>query len=525
METYKQNIKEDSREVIWEHSIKSLTERRLQSRILNPEYINNLWKFAFDDHLLKYNLVDIVNSKYLSDWHSFSDQTYGSKKADELKVAYLCGPEPENDLNHLIKLGVRIENIYAFESDKKYYNQALKSIKDNYPTLKIFHGKIDHFFKSSLIKFDIIYLDFTSSIMGRESKVYQTISILFENQALNNLSCLITNTCYPDKTDENIDFLSSYFHYQSCYDYLVYDSTNTDGEGRFVENNQAYGIDDIKDFKPIVKKNFDFAYSAFQTNFIINYSNLILPITNILSNPILFKRLFKADSKVILEELEKFEQNWSIYLEADRYSLFHFFQELINGKSPLSKAWSTFITENKYDRKSMNTAVKFFYMLLNAPNDGFMKILSDPMKLAISEIMNNIPDRIGGSQNGLFCDIPMIHLWLELSINQLGYVYHQNTENHRRYSYKAKERNMCIDIFTFDQCRSLYDWLPMIDYYGEDLKIIERQILTRMCVDAIGKQSYQILGNQYYGSAIACINDQPWSKNHFFKNRINLSDN
>ena len=524
MTTYKQDIKDLSRELIWGHSINNLTFDRNESKVLNSEYINRLWDFAFEDHLIKHGIVKNANEKYLKDWHSFSNQTYSTKKPDELKVAYLCGPEPENDLLHLIKLGIRIENVYAFESEKDLYNSALVSLKGTYPSLKIYHGKIDNYLKSSFVKFDIIYLDFTSSLFSRESKPYQTIITLFENQALSNLSCLITNTCYPDKSDENIDFLTSYFHYQSFYEYLIHDSTDLDGRGRFVEDNFSYGIVDKKDFRPYVDKNFEYAYSAFQTNFIINYSNHILPTSNVITNPILFKRLFQTDSKIIKEQLKIFEETEAVYLTPNNYSFYHFFNDLKAGSSKLENSWKEFIQRKEHNGFDIDTIVKFFYMQLNAPTEGFMTLLSDSMKSSLPEIMKNIPDRISGSARGLFCDVPMIHLWLELAINQLGYPYHHNTKMHKRFSYRAKEREMCVDIFTFDQCRSLYDWLPMIEYYGDDLKIIERQILTRSCIDAIAKHSLHILENQYFGAAIACINDRSWSRNHYFDNREKLEE-
>lgn len=522
METYQQKIKDYSREIIWKYSIDNLTINREECKILSSKYVNRLWDFAFEDSLIKHKVINKADENYLKDWNNFSDQTYSSKNPSELKVAYLCGPEPQNDLNHLIQLGIRVENVYAFESDKIIYNKALSSIRDNYPTLKIFNGKIDHYLKSSLVKFDIVYLDFTASIFSRDSKPYQTIITLFENQSLNNLSSLIVNTSYPDKTDENIDFLTSYFHYQAFYDYKIYDSTIDDGKGRFIEDNFSIGITYKKEFRPYIDKNFDHAYSAFQTSFVINYTNHILPITNILKNPLLYKRLFSSDPEIIKNEIKKFEESESICSDPTNYSIYNFFKEIINGKSSLANSWATFITKNIYNGYNMDMAMKFFYMQLHTSSEGFFNILSNSLKQSIPEIMKNIPDAINNNNRGLFCDVPMIHLWQELAINQLGYPYHHNTKSHKRFSYKAKERKMCVDIFTFDQCRSLYDWLPMIEYYGQDLKIIERQILTRICIDAIVKHSFHILQNQYFGAHVVCINDRTWSKNHYFEDRINL---
>ena len=81
----------------------------------------------------------------------------------------------------------------------------------------------------------------------------------------------------------------------------------------------------------------------------------------------------------------------------------------------------------------------------------------------------------------------MSHLWLEQAINQLGYPYH------------------------------------IIEYYGDDLSIIERQMISRMGMDAINKHTIYILEGQYFGSALIGVNERPWSGNHCFEDRINIS--
>lgn len=523
--TYKQNIKELSRELIWEFTIDTLTKNRSNSPILNDDYITKLWDYVFNEQLIPNGLVETVDNSYLENWLSYSGQiNQFNKKPNELKVAYLCGPEPENDLTHLLDLGIRIENIYAFESDRKIFETANKSLKNKYPNLKIFNGKIDQFVKSSYVKFDIIYLDFTTPLFSRNSKIYQSIINIFENRALSELSCLIVNTTYPDKTDENIEFLTNYFHYQSFYESSVYyGKSDEDDRGTFVEDNFCYGIYEKEEFKPIIEKNFKEAYSAFQTSFIINYTNHILPISNVIKNSHSVKRLFKDNKNLFKDLIEKFQVSEDVYTEPSSYSLYHFFRELKEGKSDLSKDWARFITKNDYNKYNLDDTVKYFYILLTAIYGAdYMEILSESLKKSLPEIMNNVPDS-RFSRFSVFCDIPMVHLWLELAMNQLGYPYHQNTHNHKRYSYKAKEREMCLDIFTFDQCRSLYDWLPMIEYYGDDLKNIERQMMTRICMDAIGKHSLHILDRQYFGSAMVCINDKDWSKNHYFEKRKEIT--
>lgn len=512
MSIYKNEIKELSRELIWNHAIDSLTTCRESSRILNKVYLKKLWKYAIDENIIKYGVKSNCNDRYFLDWLSFSDIVYGHKRAEEIKIAFFCGPEPENDVNHLLTLGVRIENIYAFESDKTVFKSAIDSLRENYPTLKIYNGKIENFTRSNFVVFDIIYLDFTGSLLT----VFKTVCAIFDNNALSSLGILAINTCYPDKTEDNINFLATYFHYQSCFEYPVYFGRE-EGEnysGRFIESSSCYGYD-YKKTKELINANFEEAYSAFQTSFVINYSNHIKPFMAVINNIITYQRLFNPNKTVLKKAINSFYEREEIYWEPEQYALFHFFQYISNPK------WEQFFKiekgENAFSRKD---SIDLLYSFFNAPYEKFEEILSKDLQDALPKINDNLPDKI---HLGLFCDVPMPHLWLEQAINQLGYAYHINTSNHKRFNYTANTRQMCLDIFTFDQCRALYDWLPMIEYYGDDLSIIERQIISRMCMDAINKQTIHILENQYFGSALIGINERPWSCNYHFEDRVNLT--
>jgi hypothetical protein len=509
--TYKIPIKDTTRELVWEHAIDSLTTSRELSRVLNKYYIKKLWEYAFDDYLIKYNIVENYDNLYLHDWLSFSDTIYQNKKPNELKVAFFCGPEPENDVEHLLRLGVRIENIYAFESDKGTFKQAVDSLRDNYPTLKIYNGKIENFLLSNFIVFDIIYLDFTESIIS----AFKSLCTILDKNGLSNLSILAVNTCFPDKNEENIDFLTNYFFYQSCFEYSVFfgKEKGETNEGRFIESANCYGYDYHKT-RESIEKNFEEAYSAFQTSFILNYANHIKPFISVLNNSITKKRLFNIERNEMDKLISDFKKKEEIYIQPESYSLFHFFN------SHNKDSWNTFFSEKGSEKFSRNDIATLMYAFLDSQYENYSSLLSDALQSALPKINSNLL----GKNRSVFCDIPMIHIWLEQAINQLGYPYHMNSANHKRYSYTSKTRKMCLDIFTFDQCRALYDWLPMIEYYGDDLSISERQMISRICIDAIGKHSLHILERQYYGSAIVGINEHNWAKNHYIKDRIDLND-
>jgi len=160
MTTYKQKTKDKSRMEIWERAIVNLTSDRKNTQILKSRYITRLWDYAFDEMSQDDVFKGIKpNEYYINSWSEFSRIHYSEKKSEELKVAYFCGPEPENDLDIMVSLGIRIENVWAIESNKNLYNSALLRATELYPTLKIFNGKISELIKISPNKFDIIYLD------------------------------------------------------------------------------------------------------------------------------------------------------------------------------------------------------------------------------------------------------------------------------------------------------------------------------------------------------------------------------
>ena len=538
MTTYKNATKEKTRFLVWDHAVESLTTKREDSRILNKSYVKNLWQYCFQDYIIKYGFALDSKNAYLQNWLSFSDICYSTKTPQDLKIAFFCGPEPENDVDHLIRLGVRIENIYAFEGNSKLFTEAMKSLNETYPTLKIFNGQIQDFVKANFLTFDIIYLDFTKSLL--DNATFQVFCDIIDSNSLSNLGIIAINTCYPEKNQDNIQFLTNYFYFQEFIEYSVLKEENDineeDNSGRFIENCECYGYDIFKT-KELVDTNFEGAYSAFQTSLIINYTNHIKPFWCALNKKFIRERLLdispdklerfgsfpefqKEVGKVqsIDDILQMFYSNYesSVYLEPYSYSLYHFIHSIKEGSN---SSWKNFFSQKGSGNYNREQAIISFYCFLDSVSQSGIEYLSDTFKDEISNIHNNLV----GAEEGLFCDVPMIHLWLELAIYQLGYPYHQNTKNHKRYSYIAKTNKMCLDIFTFDQCRALYDWLPMVEYYGSDLKILERQIMTRICMDSIKKHNLHILGKLYFGAALIGLYEREWAINHYFMDRQYLN--
>lgn len=508
METYQQDVKEISRELVWEHAITSLTTNRERNEVLSPEYIKQLWDYS-KKRVMEYMEDDtlIFHEDTITKWLGYQKSIYKRKSPRDLKIAYLCGPEPENDLKYILGYGVRIENVYAFESDNKAYDSAIQHLHHTYPLLKIIKGKIEEFVQMHSVKFDIVYLD----LMGPLIRDFRTVCSFLDNNALEELSVLAVNTCFPEQNEKNIDFLSHYFFHRPFFESPILNEEGEDNDGvdrMFREGCSAYGICCEDDLKPYINRNFEYAYSAYQTNFILHYANLIKPIYCIVNKEYARKRLFVANPKPIIEDKELSNSLFCDLYEDGEPGLC---SELSGyEKFPL---WKDFYEKKESGMSySRNESARCYDFLKNSWYKD-IPIMSE----ALSGAMPKIDQKLVGSRSGLFCDVPLLNLWLDLLINQFGYPYHINMENHKRYKYRAKSNQMCLDIFTLDRCRALYDTLPTLEYFGSDLDDFERQMIVRMGMDAIAKHSIYNIHELYTGSAVVEVNWEAghWNSCHF----------
>lgn len=210
---YKQPKKEKSRELIWEHVISSLTHKRNQTTIVNPEIINEftLQGIRKVSEITKDADLIFKQLAFNSDWEEYHYSVYQNKKASELKVAFFCGPEPVNDIKHLLSRGIRSENIWGFEVNKEDYKKARNDLLDKGLFINLFQGNLNDFIGSNPQKFDIVYLDFTNSLISKAKNPLLLINSLFESTFISDLTTIIINTCYPDRDNDNIEYLSRYF--------------------------------------------------------------------------------------------------------------------------------------------------------------------------------------------------------------------------------------------------------------------------------------------------------------------------
>ncbi|MFP3916538.1 hypothetical protein U5N28_01910 [Lysinibacillus telephonicus] len=508
MNTYKQSIKNKSRIQLWKHAINTVTVNRSNTRILTEEYIRELWMYICSEEFFDSGFLNKIHFKYLNDWCEFANVTYGTKSPKELRVIYLSGPEPENDLKILLQLGISIENIWAVEANEEVYKKALENIKEKYPTLKIFNGIIEDFFEICPKEFDIVYLDFTAPLFSKEQKPFKTVNKLFDNQILSELGVLITNSNVPDKEEEGVEFLTDFFlphsNIEGTIHGLIGDNEQPitwfgDGAG------SHYGYE-REVFKEKIQMNFKEAYSSFCSIYPIFYSNLVSPYYRLFNNRAAYKKFFKYPEDKLKEEIKEINtfnylsETYFFFNSLEDYPAWSFLRSLSSSEYSIYKYWNTVFTQKENGKKFSRLESVILADIFQKPQFWNKQLIKENLLLEIPKITESL------SEYELFCDKHFSNNWFEVALNQFGYPYHTNFKNHKRFEYTAKVRTMFIDVFTFDRCRSFYDWLPMLEFYSNDLSKAERQIIARICIDKLGgKQSTFTFLPTYTGTNIGGI--------------------
>jgi len=511
---YKNYIKQKARELIWERAIKLLTENREKSTLIYPKIMYYYWEHIISKYsnILKFDLSKLTESS-LESFLKVRESKISSKSSKELKVLYLCGPEPENDIECLLNLGVIPENIWAIEKDPEIFKYAYSSIKYLYPNIKILQEKIENILSTLRTKFDIIYLDFTAPFFSKRQKPFRALHQILIQNSLEDLSVLITNFSELDKKEEYINLLTHYFYHQNLIESGIIEIT----EGEITEGPITYGLE-TDHFRKLIHDNLERAYSAFLTHYPIYFSCRILPAINIFSNKSLFKLLIDKNAyKKAIKKISNISyinatcaKNLDLtggekFLQPENF-WFEFFIDEIEKIEDLNFWRSQF--SQKISEKGLYISIKEAVSIINLIRmfvEGYHDVINSQIRKRILETQENVLGQY------VFCDIAFPHLWIELIINQLGHPYHANIEKHFRFSYRAKERKMFVDMFLFDKCRYFYDWIPTVFLLPEMMLDVEKQLVTRIVIDIISKHYRYVLPEVFWGAALIGMNEKQWA--------------
>lgn len=310
--TYDQPSKQRARELALEHAVELLTRRREHCAIVPDDYLDKVWaKVTRNDHDSHYAYAaHKCRSEDRASWRAFRTSVVGQRSPSDLTVAYLAGPEPTNDIEVLMRLGIRPENIWAFESSKNVFEQALSDVvKSRLRGVKLMDVSIEEYFQSTPRRFDIIYLDACGPLPSHDAGTTQALVNVFRHSALTPLGVLISNFSAPDVSKEEV--LTNYSTLVASYLYpKAFLDTFDDPEHTYTDGAQAHGFslgeepadqfDNAEtrsdeeagygpsiDFISVVKDRFLDYYGSFITRHIADIASIAAPMSRLSISPLL----------------------------------------------------------------------------------------------------------------------------------------------------------------------------------------------------------------------------------------------
>jgi len=484
---YKQNNKNYVRHKVLSHAVEALTVDRQQACCVSRKYVRKVVDYflQFDEDEPSRKEVEEIRPDFYSSWESLHDSVIGYKRPSDLSVCYLSGPQPENDFNELISLGVLPQNIWAFENDKETYLKAVDSYNTiDFPQPKIIKMSIEQFFKHSPKKFDIVYIDACGAVVSSQHAL-RSVATLFYYQRLNSPGVLVTNFSKPDVTKQSIrdNFTEVIALYMVFKEYP---------NANIAESNENLIIDHYENIYKRVQVMFDDYYGDFITCILSDLASIIIPLQRFgeiagYSNLFTKEEMEYSMSPNDLKSINNIKNNsigkWILtmdYIKKKCYGNFNFslsIYDLIG----IDGNWEKLIK-----------GIKYFTALKN----GYF---GDNSKVAL---MGNFFD----SKQNLyqFLDLPSASLFYDVVINQLTYPLHSNSDKCQSYKYCAKSTDMFTDLIVYDECRYLYEWLPAIHQIENAMKNKSWQYIFRFALDGLVKQRINY-NNEFFfqGSVIS----------------------
>lgn len=458
-----------------------------------------------------------LTNETIERWEGFYDSVTQSRDAKNLKVAYLCGPNPENDLRVFCTAGILPENIWAFESNAKFHSQAVTSaLASEFPFIKIINGGLDTFLEASPMRFDIIYLDFCGPLPSRnkKQKTLLAISRVLARHALNSPGALITNVSLPTEAGDPAGRILL-AKLVACY---LYPKEFLEGEASTTPEGPIAQGYDFDEWLAIVSADLESYYGQFVTRLLMDHASFISPYSRFPKTGRIFHNFFKpipeAKSKALVESAFHFVETeegggGDIIVDAGQYPVLWAFAALdkkTNAKDENYPQWvnldegfvdfadiflSQLWKDGQKNELIRNTCELTFSMLAHKGAEGF---LSDTLAKAVNE--HRFQDYYQ------FCDLVLEHQIVELLFRQVAVPYHVNVERTRRWRYQAKDTPMFMDMTILDECRYLYDWMPTTEMVSAGFSNIERQLAYRFALDGVSKHRRWYNSEYFFGTAV-----------------------
>ena len=444
----------------------------------------------------------------IGNWERFYDSEVQTRKPSYLRVCYLCGDNPYNDLEVLLDNGIIHQNVWAIEKNSTEFKKAKKAIKNSkLRNVKLIKGDILTFLKDFPGQFDIIYLDTCGALASFDHKTLKIIGYVFQHDKLTSPGALITNFSFPppqenstqgkDEEREMINFLvKEYMNYRLC-NVLLKDNSPENNP----EDEDNYG--DYVSFQVI-----DSAY-----RFIPAQRMLLLEDESLWGDLFSSKQTFLDKINSYNEESTKTTTNKkSVALRKklkdkckvdERSSIFFNLRKMVETFHKKLKdysfcqAWVCDIFPDwDSDREDVELLLKnkdtkipvFLAPLLFSSPSHIIDFSSDTF---VSGCLEPLFNAVADGKFPSCCDMTTpgqaACLIAGLLYGQIGNPSFPVMDKLFRLRYTAKKRQMFADVFIFDKCRYMYEQFPTVHCAHLAIEEPKQHMVFRMVVDGFRK--------------------------------------
>ena len=549
--SFDQPEKKECRRRLIEHAVKHLTTERDASVCVQRDHVSKVWRqlqetgeaFYFFTNEKRQNI-----EKEISQWELFHESQVQTKKPSDLRVCYLAGDNPTNDLKVLLDFGILPQNVWAVEKDAKTLEKAWKSICDsNLRNVRLFKGNILIFLKDFEGQFDIIYFDACGPLPARKQNTLKFIGYVFLYNKLTSPGALITNFSFPppgkQKQAPTQEGESGQDTNAMTTDEVIFPNEAQEANPTERHDIKELSVEYLKhrltnilrseDESPEeIAKHFlnlrtdEENYGDYITYQVIDSAYLYIPIRRMLmatkcgrsSSPLwdqiyrkkeeFLKTVAVADGLEADTEIDSIPQATNIqmtndFLQAIKESYLRgialTFQEKSRSNN-LCKAWITELFPDLDKIKEHGIASLLMTHLLSYSFDFISIFANEDMKKYCLGPLCKALDSRGSFPK--FCDAvdyeSTTSMVTGLLYGQMAYPSFPVVNKLLRLSYTAKKRQMFSDVFIFDKCRYVYEQFPTVDISVFALYETHQQMVFRMVVDGMRKHLRRICDSDVF---------------------------
>lgn len=507
MATYNEKEKNESRVRVIKHTITCLTTERDTSVCVKPYHVMNIWTklMKTQEAMQHFSQAERLRiSDVVEEWEAFRKSRVQTKTAQDLRVCYLAGDNPMNDLEVLVDNGILTQNIWAIEKDVTKLKSVLESDHQRLKNFKLFKGDLIDFLTDKKEQFDIIYYDACGTLPSARQKTLKVIGTVFMQNKLTSPGALITNFSFPPEQgpgkqdskdsspqDEERNRIKSL-----AEQYCKYRESITQGQSNEVQHKRAISTE----------RTAEEIYSDYITYQVCDSAAVYIPAFRMLhsAKQSLWDQLYTNKTKFLKEVMlfdagKKFKTSSEAYLKA------------ISGNK-LGKSWVNEIFPNWNDSSLQKEEISSLLLThhLSCSEEFIGKFANESFKICLKRLGEGLaPDTNGANMPPRFCDkldaASATRLVGGLLYGQLAVPSFPVVDKQLRLCYTAKKRKMFSDVFIFDTCSYLYDQFSSVDFAIDSINS-EQQLLIRMILNGLRPHLKAIYNDQFCNVADLHVN-------------------